>query len=157
MEAEVWLSRRCCITSPFLLLDVPNYEDIKWLDISGCMQMDPTEVIDIVKGFKSLTKFTFRDCVQFTAYHLQRIVDLGFALEFIDGSGAGHIDSTMAMGMVCKLPKLKVFWVMPDACDLKLWEKLVFDFSYRVSFGQHVMRLVPARRICNVNMFLPEM
>ena len=158
MEVEVKLSRRCCIANPFLLLDIPGYAEISSLDISGCPQLKATDVINIIDGLKNLKKFYYRDCIQFSCYNIQRVADLAPNLELIDGSGAGYVDATIAMGICCKLKKLRNFWIMPDARDLKMWEKLAFDFDARICFGMSVLRMLANNTKChNFHFHLPEM
>ena len=125
--AYVRLSYRCCLTTAFDLIYVPGYRDLHTLDISDCVSLDPTSVIDLMDAFYALKMFIFRNCPQFSQYHLQRVVDLTQnSLETVDGTGSGCMSPSLLIGMLYRLPDCKKFWVSPNECDIEQWRKLVF-------------------------------
>ena len=141
--AYVRLSLRCCLTTVFDIIYIPGFRDLHSLDISDCISIDPTSVIDVMDGFYALKMFIYRNCPQFSQYHIQRVVELSQnSLEIVDGTGSGRILPTIIIGMLYRIPDCKRFWVSPSEGEEAMWEKILIQFC-RVDFGPQVAALVP--------------
>ena len=129
--------KRCCLKDTFVLLEVPSVKFVRSIDITGCVSLDPTSLIDVSNLFDSVHYFIYRNCPQFSEYHLQRFVDLNRSLIYIDGTGASSVSSTMAVGILHALPNLNKFSVMTRETEVAEWQFIVFQYS-RVTFGSCV-------------------
>ena len=118
----------------FFLIYCKDIKNVTLIDISGCVSLDPTSLIDICELFNCLKYLIFRDCKQFKETHLMRMADLCQNLVYVDGTGAGCVSATFALGILYNLPKLCKFAVTPLASDANVWSFIVFQFS-RIYFG----------------------
>ena len=52
-----------------------------------------------------------------------------------------------AIGMLCRIPRIKVFWVKPSKCqrDLKWWSLIMSQWQ-NVNFGAEIALRVPTAR-----------
>ena len=122
------------LNSIFLLLDVPGYSNLTSLDISNCINVEPSSVTEMSVVMAQLKIFTFRGCSQITEYHLAKVIDNCTQLIEVDGTGAGPVSGVLGIGMLCRIPNVKIFWVSPKASDLKQWSTIVSQWR-RVNFG----------------------
>ena len=156
--AYVVLSERPKIETVFALIDLPGINLLHSLDVSDCVKLDPTSIIDLLGTMHQLKVFVYCNCPQINQFHIQRVVDVtNESLEIIDATGSGDISPTFLIGMLFQLPHCFKFWVTPRKQDTKLWVKLVNQFG-RVDFGHEVHMYVPqAREYRNITKILLEM
>ena len=141
-RVSVFLQRRCCLTSVFGLLYFPHYKYIAVLDISGCISLDATSVIDLCDSFNNLEVFMYRDHTNVSQYNLQCIVDLSPKIRYIDGINAATVSTTIALGITATASKLQKLWVEPNPLDTLIWPKIVFRYAC-INFGPSVSDILP--------------
>ena len=143
-EAHVYVRfiKQDSLSSIFLLLEIPSFENLASIDISNCKALDPTSFTEVCHVFKNLQTFFFRGCVQFTQYHLAKIIDQCRTLTKIDGTGACEVAPTWAIAMLCSIPKVRLFWVVPCCKQLKGWALIVSQWR-RVNFGLEINSRIP--------------
>ena len=130
------------LTSIYLLLDLPGFENLASLDISNCTAFVPSTLTEICHILKNLQSFYFRGCKQFSEHHVAKIIDKCRTLTKIDGTGACTVSSPLAIGMLCSIPNVKLFWVVPLERDLKAWSLIVSQWR-RVNFGLEINSRIP--------------
>ena len=104
------------------------------LDISHCIKVDPSSVTEMSVVMRQLQSFKFPGCGQFTEYHLAKVIDNCTKLIEVDGTGASPVSGALGIGMLGRIPNVKMFWVSPKASDLKQWSTIVSQWR-RVNFG----------------------
>ena len=147
MIGYVLSSQQCCLISAFHLLDVPGFQSLTKLDISGCINLDPSSITEICGVFTSLSNFTYKNCPAFSQYHIAKFVDNVEGIKAINGVGSGKVSATFATGIAFRRPALTILWLEPTEHDLKQWGTVVYNFCRRVNFGPQVARIVPGRHV----------
>ena len=143
MVGYVLSSQQCCLLSAFNLLDVPGFQTLTMLDISGCINLDPSSITEICGVFTSLSKFKYKNCPAFSQYHIAKLVDNVDSIRAINGVGSGKVSATFATGIAFRRPAINMLWFEPTEHDLKQWSTVVYNFCRRVNFGPQIARIVP--------------
>ena len=144
-HAYVRFVKQESLTSIYLLLDIPAFQSLASLDISNCIALVPSTLTEVCHVFSNLQTLYFRGCKQFSQYHLAKIIDKCRTLTKIDGTGACVVSAALAISMLCSIPKVRLFWVVPLERDLKAWSLIVSQWR-RVSFGLEINSRIPSAK-----------
>ena len=127
-----------------LVIPFDRFGIITTIDLSGCMAIDPTSVIDCVQYFTKVTTFVCRGCSHFSQYNLTGIVTKIAKLCYFDATYCGDVSSVQAYVMLASAKNLEKYSVMPaiEKNYINEWSKLLSTFRM-VTFGHPVRAILP--------------
>ena len=138
----VELSHRCTLNTTFNLIDFKDISLITSLDVSSCVSMESTSIVDIMPAFKTLKIFVYRNCKNVTEHNLVRIAMIQQNLEYIDGSSGSCVSFASGLVVLATLNKLQKIAVEPHVSEIYDWAHLIFQFS-NVTFGSSIKNKLP--------------
>ena len=134
VAATVNIFKRSLLESVFDLLNFPNVSAITSINVSACVSLDATSLVDLLPICSELNSFVFRYCSTFTEYLLIRLAENAPKLQYMDGKGACKVSYASGLAILSSLPSLSFINVQIREGETKYWQKLITVFS-RVLFG----------------------
>ena len=142
IRAAVSWYKRKIITDAYSILDYEYLREITSLDLSGCVIIDGGSVAECVAAMPNLEFFIYRNCKYVNQYNHLKIAEQCRSISYIDGTSAGTVSYSIALCVLCTLPKLGKIAVMPKDGEASHWAKLVAQFS-NVCFAQCIKNTIP--------------
>ena len=123
----------------FLLLEVPHLSNVVSFDVSGCISLDASTIVECLNLLPNLMFFICRGCKNFSQYQLADIVKKSPNLHYFDATYGMPVSYVNAYVMLASSKYIDKFAVEPahETYCKQEWNKLMSVFR-NVQFGRCV-------------------